>query len=962
MILRVVAALAVVAGLLPGTTAATDFLWNAVLPADWNTATNWSPPTSVPGGGGNSADTATILNGGTATITASPPAIAEIDLGESGSSLLTNTVNHSAGTVTVNNALALGLLLPGAGVYNQSGGIVDIGAAGAGGSLIIGEDAGTGGTYNLTGGTLNASIAGQDSYIGESGSGTVTQSGNSVANFQQNAPADGSALYLGFLSGSTGQYTLGGTATLHAFHDEYIGLQGNGTFTQTGGTHTIERVLDMADQPTSTSSYSMQGGTLTVKSSVLVGSSGHATFTESGGTVNAGDDLDIAAFSGSGVYNLRGGTLNVNGGPSGSGSGLIFSAAGIGTFNFTGGTLRVREYSLSGNLAQSASTAASTLDATANDTAIDVPYTLNGAGNGASLLVGNNHLLTVHGQLSVLGGAVTITQTSGAISADDFISIANGTANGTFNLSGGTVSFGTLGFSVADQGGTGILNLSGTGTINASATDDVYVGKSLNAVGTANQTGGALHIRSGGALYLTNAATASGTYNLKGGLLDASSGTITKGAGNGTLNVTGGTLRVATIAADMLDITQDAKDAASTLDVTSNSSTVNVNYTAAVSAGPNIATINVGSGQSLSMASGKSLTFGNQSMLQGAGNITGGAGAGFVYGSNLSSVFSGTIGGSMLVAKTGAGILTLSGPNACTVVSGGTLATTAAGSLGAATGSLTINAVGGGGSTLNLGNNQTVSSLSGTLSGVGSTATLNITAGASLTVNQPGVTSFAGTLANSGLFTKTGGGALEIDGPPNLAAGSNIQVSAGTLRFNVTNGAANVGSGVQASVADGATLELAGSVSALSSTAAVADRVAIGNNSLAPSGGLLVSGANQQVGSIDGTGNTLLAAAASLMANHVRQNTLIIGGEPNQLSILTIVVSDAGGNPMAEPTTIVSASSSIITAPLANRGLARNLESPTDARLASLPEPPALLLAVCAVAVLAWPALRRRWL
>ena len=382
---RVFAALVVLAGLLDARAVrATDFFWNVTGPADWNTAANWTPSTRVPGGGGNSGDTATIFNGGTATITTNTPPVAEIDLGESGSALVTNTVNHSAGTVTVNTTLAIGLLLPGRGIYNQSGGIVNVGGVGGGGSIFLGEDVGTAGTYNLTGGTLNASILGQDSYIGFAANGAVSQSGTSDANFQQNAPADGSALYLGYLAGSAGQYTLGGTATLHAWHDEYIGLEGNGTFTQNGGTHTIERVLDIADQPTSTSTFNMQGGTLTVNSSLLVGASGRGTFNQTAGTVNAGDDLDIMAFAGSGTYNLRGGTLNVVGGPLGTGSGSIFSAAGTGVFNFSGGTLRVLEYSMPTKLVQTASNAASTLDVTGNDTVLDVGYNLNGTGSGAA--------------------------------------------------------------------------------------------------------------------------------------------------------------------------------------------------------------------------------------------------------------------------------------------------------------------------------------------------------------------------------------------------------------------------------------------------------------------------------------------------------------------------------------------------------------------------------------------------
>ena len=75
-------------------------------------------------------------------------------------------------------------------------------------------------------------------------------------------------------------------------------------------------------------------------------------------------------------------------------------------------------------------------------------------------------------------------------------------------------------------------------------------------------------------------------------------------------------------------------------------------------------------------------------------------------------------------------------------------------------------------------------------------------------------------------------------------------------------------------IGSGATLELAGSVSALSSGAS---RVNIVNNSSAAAG-LLVSGTHQRVGNIDGSGTTQVNAGSDLTANHIIQNALVIGG------------------------------------------------------------------------------------
>jgi hypothetical protein len=126
-----------------------------------------------------------------------------------------------------------------------------------------------------------------------------------------------------------------------------------------------------------------------------------------------------------------------------------------------------------------------------------------------------------------------------------------------------------------------------------------------------------------------------------------------------------------------------------------------------------------------------------------------------------------------------------------------------------------------------------------------------------------------------------------------LGNGSAITVSGGTLRFTLASGSATIGTGVSALVSSGATLELAGSVSALADGA---DRVNITNNSTAP--GILVSGTHQQVGKIDGSGSTQVNAGSDLTANHIIQSALIIGGTAGNPALVTIDASNALGNPL----------------------------------------------------------------
>jgi autotransporter-associated beta strand protein len=268
-------------------------------------------------------------------------------------------------------------------------------------------------------------------------------------------------------------------------------------------------------------------------------------------------------------------------------------------------------------------------------------------------------------------------------------------------------------------------------------------------------------------------------------------------------------------------------------------------------------------------------------------------------------------GASRGITVTGTGLLTLGAANSFTggtTVNSGTLTTTADGALGS--GPLAVNADDRGVSVVNLGSNEMVGGLSGTLAGTG-TARVNIAAGKTLSVSQSVDSVFAGnislasgaTAGSGGSLTKSGGAALEIDGAPSLGNNSKINVAVGTLRFNLTpssSGTVAIGTGVTATISNSAVLELAGTVSALSTGGGVpapAGRVHVINNCSTPAG-LLISGTNQQVGGIDGTGTTQVNAGSDLTADHIVQSALVIGGTASSHGVVTIAASDQTGKPL----------------------------------------------------------------
>src|SRR5205823_7036908 len=122
-------------------------------------------------------------------------------------------------------------------------------------------------------------------YIGYSGAGTFSQTGgtNTINN---------DALVLGYNAFSSGLYTLAGSGALAitgASGNEIIGKDGLGTFIQTGGTHTISNGLYIGSGGSSSGVYTLSSGSLILQNAASifgVGFFGAGVFNQSGGSIS----------------------------------------------------------------------------------------------------------------------------------------------------------------------------------------------------------------------------------------------------------------------------------------------------------------------------------------------------------------------------------------------------------------------------------------------------------------------------------------------------------------------------------------------------------------------------------------------------------------------------------------------------------------------------------------------------
>jgi autotransporter-associated beta strand protein len=895
---------------------------------DWSAASNWSA--GVP----SSSTWAWIVNGGTAGVTQTGGTCNWLSLGGTagsgsvemtagGFSANTEFVGHSGpgafaqsgGTNSASNGLELGFVSGASGAYILSGAslllaggeqIGNVSGATAlfqqsgGSNTATSLSIGTGGCYELEGGTLQVSggLTNAGAFDGENSPATLSANGmvdltsGTWRNLGSTTFSLGSQSLLVVPSGFNPATALGGNSTFNIVYtlgtplsvpagkgctvsgpltvNDPVSCQGTmqmGTYVSLTGGLTLSGtgVVNVSGVVTNGCASTMTGGWLAATGQ-WVGNGGSGVFTQSGGTNCAqlsGTGLSGDLYLGYGTSDK--GTYNLIGGSIGSGfMGLAFCYVGrSGTGNF---------------------------------------FQSGGSNNGGYLYLAFNPGST--GTYSLSGGSCGET--------NEWVGAAG---LGTFAQSGGTNAIGSaLNMGTLDVGygaaATGTYTLSG-GQLSVTGTE--YIGgtsySGSTGAGTFTQSGGT---NAAGALWLGYSTGSGGTYNLNGGTLIPSS--LSGGSGAAVFNFGGGTVRASGSFSSMLPMTLTGTGGSATFDTAGYAMTL-----AGSLSGPG-GLIKVDSGTLTLSASntygGGTTVNGGLLSLTGALNSAGPLAVGggtFSYaptahgGTGNSQTAAGVtvnVGASTINASTGNALsLGLITRNTGGVVdfnsnTTGTITTTQA----------SINGILGPWATYGGGTSMKYATATG------SSALYTITAYAGATAITSGVTGLVDTTGAVNYALSGGGGTLATAVSANTlqftGAANTITVSSANLLS--LNGIVNVGSGT-ATIAGGnlivgSTRELVVTGPGNVTVGAAIQDNASGASALTMTGGgkLLLSGANTYGGDTVVSGGTLKLGNAAALPQGINSGNLCLFGtlDLNNLSVNVnglsgngVVISNSPGNP-----------------------------------------------------------------
>ncbi len=554
-------------------------LWtgNSATSGNWSDAANWGPD----GAPVSSNDTALVFTGSSRLTNtqdlASPFILNSLTfdanagvfvIGGNGLDFRTNAAGTTTPTLNQDSTATQTL---GMAVTLTNNLAVNVSAA-EGGLSILGQISGAGGLTKTGAGTLT--LSGTNTYTGDTTvrAGTLAVSGGSFAgagNFSVGAGAtlaisdaasinlaSHRSLTLDGTSASPASATLSGTTSkLSITEFAVVALNGTGTFSQSGGTVTLNNAVFVGNSAGSSGDYNLSGGSL-MTGRAIVGFDGKGRFTQSGGTVLGSDVLTLGYnVGGSGSYTLSAGTLTTPGASVGFLGTGVFVQTG-GTFTINGGLSigsdprAVGTYNLSG-ATSSLSTTQATIGSGGRGS-----FTQDGGSfttNGGLLLLGsgarsvgsytlNSGSLTT-GATILRNNASSFTQNGGTHATGTLTLVDSGTANVAYNLNGGILTVNNVtqpSFNV-----TATFNFNG-GTIQPRQDDDVFF-KDLT---TANvQVGGARFDTAGFNVTVAQALVHEATLGAgaDGGLVKTSGGALRLTGANtytGPTIINAGTLQV----------------------------------------------------------------------------------------------------------------------------------------------------------------------------------------------------------------------------------------------------------------------------------------------------------------------------------------------------------------------------------------------------------------------------------
>ncbi len=646
----------------------------------------------------------------------------------------------------------------------------------------------------------------------------------------------------------------GGSLTVAA--DAQIGCFGTGTFTQTGGTNSTHNLWLGTQDSSANGTYNLSDTGQLSTNNETIGATGTGTFTQTGGTNSITSSLSVGG-SGSGSS----GTYKLSGNGQLSALSEVIGGYGTGTFTQTGGTNTI---------------AALLVAAQPNSSGT---YKLSGAGQ-----------LSADYESIGSYGTGTFTQTGGTNTVNNYLFLGdNPGSNGTYNLSGGTLSTPVM-----------YLGYSGIGRFewfcNGFTTPWLYLGPSptlamgfnfdmATLISGTLFNGTALSITGLAAMHLeiTNNATAtqsgntsvsighlklgttagSGTYDLSGaGQLSATSELIGDNS-TGTFTQTGGTNTISTLTLGFGPSSNATYNLSGTGQLTANYESIGQNWglgTFTQTGGTNT----ISSELWIGMDPDSNATYN----LSGTGQLT------------AKSETIGFMGPGTFTQTGGTNSITdslylslLPGFNGTYKLNGGTLI------LLSLDGGQTA-AFNFGGGTLQASGNFTTS-LPMTLTGDGGNANIDT---ASYAVGLGGV------LSGTAGLNKLGSGTLTISNTATYAG--NTTVGDGTLIFS--GGIASSGTSL---------IDVQSGTAALKTV--TVNKTNLNINTAALATFEIVNGSHT-VGAITGSGNTQLDANASLTAASISQNTLTLA--PGA----TLTIAALPGGPLGNPITPVPEPSAFV--------------------------------------------------